>query len=123
MKNRFSIRHSKFEILNSTLSSRNHNLLQRLPILPRSQSDGRPGRARPHARGAAADLAAQIALHRHGLLDLLLRLAEQRGHPGEEVALRLFVHHEDVVVGAVALAVAAADAVALDEDLAARVAL
>src|SRR5437667_12800818 len=117
----FNIKHYTVPVL--PFPSRNHHLLQRLPILPRRQSNGRPGGTGTNTSRPARDLATEVALHGHGLLDLLFGLREERRHPSEQIALRLFVHHEDVAVGAVALAVAAADAVALDVDLAARIAL
>src|SRR5829696_3691036 len=78
----------------SSLSSRNHQLLQRLAILLRREADRRAGGASADAGGAAADAAAEIALHGHGLLDLGLRLGEKRLDPAEDRALRLLVHHE-----------------------------
>src|SRR5687767_1544318 len=106
----------------SSLPARDHQFLQRLPVLLGRQPDRRAGRTAAHARGPAADVAAEIALHGDGLLDVALFFFEERRDPGEQRPLRLLVDHEDVAVGTVALAVAAADAVALDVHLAARVA-
>src|SRR3954453_13562021 len=48
--------------------------------------------------------------------------AEQRRDPGKDRLLRLLMDHENVSIGTIPLAVAAADAVALDVHLAARIA-
>src|SRR5436190_13544135 len=101
MSNGPASRHSTFNVQHSPFPPRNHQLLQSLPILLRGEPYGRAGGTTPHAGGAAADLAAEVALHGHGLLDFFLRLGEQGGHPREETSLRFLVNHEDVVVGAV----------------------
>src|SRR5258708_26013797 len=119
---RFALLPSPFALRPSVLSPRDHDLLQGRSILFRRQPDGGAGRAAADAGRAAADLAAEVALHGHGLFDVVLFLPEERGHPGEERLLRLFVDHEAAVVWPIALAVAAADAIALDIDLAAGVA-
>src|SRR5262245_31807994 len=107
----------------SSFSARDHQFLQRLPILLGRQTNRRAGRTSAHARGAAFDVATEIALHGNGLFDVtLLCFSEQRRDPREERFLRLFVDHEDVAVGTIALAVAAADAVALDVHLTAWIA-
>src|ERR1044071_5088008 len=121
-RRKFSILRSSFCVLRSPLPPRNHDLLQRPPILLRRQPYRRSGRTSAHARGSAADAAAQVAFHGDGLFDFFLVFLEERRDPPEQRERRLFVDHEDVAVWAVALAVAAADAVALDVDLAARVA-
>src|SRR3954451_7570403 len=107
----FNIRHSTFAIPPSSfiipslpLAPRDHDLLQRRPVLLGRQANRRTRGAAAHAGRAAADLAAEVALHGHRLLDVVLLLAEERGDPREERPLRLLVDHEDVVVGTVALA-------------------
>ena len=76
----------------------------------------------PNAGRAAGDFAAEIALHGNRAIDVgYLRSSDKRGDPRKKRLLRLLVNHEDVVVRTVSLAVPAADAVALNVDLAAGI--
>ena len=59
-------------ISDSPLPSRNHQFLKRRPILLRRQTNRGARRATAHARRAAFDFAAEIALYGHGLLDLIV---------------------------------------------------
>src|SRR5512140_3906264 len=106
----------------SLRAARNYDVFEGGAVFVGRKTDGRTRGATAHACGPALDVAAQIALHRDRSFDLFLLFLKERGHPADERAVGFLVNHEDVAVRTIALTVAAADAVALDVDLAAGVA-